>query len=46
MLGHGNAVKLFDKGYRDIVNLPSALNSYHRFFTDIAQDARRPALFH
>ena len=47
MLGHGNAVKLFfEQAYREIVHLPSALSSYRRFFTYIAQDAHRPALFH
>jgi len=46
LLGHGNAIKLFEKGYREIVHLPSALSSCHRFFTRIVSDAHRPALFH
>jgi protein-tyrosine phosphatase len=46
MLGDGKAVQLFEKGYRQIVSLPSALAAYRAFFTDIAEDAHRPALFH
>jgi protein-tyrosine phosphatase len=46
MLGGGKAVQLFEGGYREIVNLPSALSAYREFFSTIAEDAQRPALFH
>ena len=46
MLGAGKAVQMFERGYREIVSLPSALGAYREFFTAIAQDADRPALFH
>jgi protein-tyrosine phosphatase len=46
MLGGGKAVQLFERGYREIVSLPSALRAYREFFSKIAQDAHRPALFH
>jgi protein-tyrosine phosphatase len=46
MLGGGKAVQLFERGYREIVSLPSALSSYREYFTRIAQDNQRPALFH
>jgi hypothetical protein len=45
MLGEGKAVQIFERGYREIVSLPSALHAYREFFTAIAQDAHRPALF-
>jgi protein-tyrosine phosphatase len=46
MLGGGKAVQLFEGGYREIVSLPSALSAYREFFSRIAEDAQRPALFH
>ena len=46
MLGGGKAETMFDKGYREIVSLPSALDAYHRFFSDLAEERHRPALFH
>lgn len=46
MLGEGRASRLFEHGYREIVGLPSALRAYRAFFTAIAQDTGRPALFH
>jgi protein-tyrosine phosphatase len=46
MLGVGKAVVLFERGYREIVALPSALAGYRRFFEDVVQEPRRPALFH
>jgi protein-tyrosine phosphatase len=46
MLGGDKAVHLFERGCREIVSLPSALSAYREFFTAIAQDAHRPALFH
>ena len=39
-------MQIFERGYREIVSLPSALSAYREFFTAIAQDAHRPALFH
>ena len=46
MLGGGRVVPLFQRGYRDVVTLPSALRSYRQFFSDLAVEAARPALFH
>ncbi len=46
MLGDGKAVALFEHGYREIVSIPSALAGYSRFFSDLALERRRPALFH
>ena len=46
MLGDGKNVQLFEKGYREIVSLPSALAAYRAFFTAVASEANRPALFH
>jgi protein-tyrosine phosphatase len=46
MLGGGKAVALFEKGYREIVSLPSALQSYRRFFAALASEEHRPAYFH
>ena len=46
LLGGGKAVAMFEQGYREIVRLPSALDSYHRFFSDLAEEQHRPALFH
>ena len=45
-LGGGRGLELFERAYRDIVTLPSALPSYGEFFTTIADQAYRPALFH
>ena len=46
VLGGDKALQLFERGYREIVSLPSALAAYREFFTAVAQDAYRPALFH
>jgi len=46
MLGGGRGVPLFEKGYREIVSLPSALAAYKRLFSDLADNEHRPALFH
>lgn len=46
MLGGGQAIALFRRGYQEIVSLPSALRCYRRFFADLADEAVRPALFH
>ena len=46
MLGDGKAAVLFEKAYRDVVSLPSALTAYRAFFEAIARDECRPALFH
>lgn len=45
-LGHGQAVELFHDAYRHIVSSTSALEAYRRFFTDLAAEPTRPALFH
>jgi protein-tyrosine phosphatase len=36
----------FEEGYRHIIDLPSALDGYHRFFEEIAEAEHRPALIH
>ena len=46
MLGGGKAEAMFERGYRDLVSLPSALQAYRTFFDTLANDARRPLLFH
>ncbi len=46
LLGGSRATEMFEKGYREIVSLPSALASYRSFFDGIADAHRRPALFH
>lgn len=46
MLGGGRAEALLTQGYRQIVSLPSALDAYRRVFSTMAEDARRPLLFH
>ncbi len=46
MLGNGQAVPLFEWGYRKIMTLPSALAAYERLFSDLSSDEHRPALFH
>lgn len=46
LLGNGKAVALFERGYRDLVGLPSALAAYRQFFATLAVDERRPILFH
>ena len=46
MLGDGKGLKLFEAGYREIVNLPSALASYRTLFSDLANAEHRPGLFH
>jgi protein-tyrosine phosphatase len=46
MLGDGQAVPLFEQGYRKIVTLPSALAAYKRLFSDLSRDEHRPMLFH
>ena len=45
-LGDGQAARRFVDGYREFVTLPSARAAYRSFFTTIADDAQRPALFH
>jgi protein-tyrosine phosphatase len=46
MLGGGKAVALFERGYREIVSLPSARAAYRRLFSELAEEEHRPALFH
>jgi protein-tyrosine phosphatase len=45
-LGDGRAQKLFESAYRELVSLPSALTAYHGLFTQLADEAHRPALIH
>ena len=44
LLGGGKGRALFEKGYREIVTLPSV--AYHRLFSDLTHAEHRPALFH
>jgi protein-tyrosine phosphatase len=46
LLADGRSVFLFERGYRELVDLPSARTNYHRFFTGLADAANLPALFH
>ena len=46
MLSDGNSVFLFERGYRELVDLPSAHVNYRVFFEGLADAANRPALFH
>lgn len=46
MLGGGKALPLFERGYREIVTLPSALAGYKRLFSDLSRGEHRPALIH
>jgi len=46
MLAAGSSVFLFERGYRELVNLPSAHANYRTFFAGLADAANRPALFH
>ena len=46
MLGGGKAQAMFEQGYRQLVGLDSALAGYNRFFSDIAEEPNRPALYH
>jgi protein-tyrosine phosphatase len=46
MLGEGRAVTLFENAYRELVNLPSALTAYRALFTQLGDEAHRPALIH
>jgi len=46
ILGDGKAEEMFERGYRDIVGLPSALVAYRRFFATLASADSRPMLFH
>lgn len=45
-LGGGRGVELMTRAYRDIVDLPSAVSGYRRFFDDLADPRLRPVLFH
>ena len=45
-LGGGQAEAMFERGYRELVSLPSALDAYRRFFATLADTTRRPLLFH
>lgn len=46
MLGGGKAVAMFEEAYREVVDLPSALSGYNRFFSAISRRENVPALFH
>ena len=46
MLSGGKAEAMFEHGYRQLVGLDSALAGYNRFFSDIAEEPNRPALYH
>lgn len=46
LFGDGRSVQMFEGGYREIVSLPSALAAYRAFFTTMAEESSRPALFH
>ncbi len=45
-LGHERAKAIFEDAYRAIVTLPSALRGYRSLFAQLAEEPRRPALFH
>ena len=45
-LGGGKAQALFENGYRELIDLPSARAGYRQFFTDLADGHRLPAVFH
>ena len=46
MLSGGKAEAMFEHGYRQLVGLDSARAGYNRFFSEIAQEPNRPALYH
>ncbi len=46
MLGGGRGADLLQNAYRQLIQLPSARDSYSRFFTELAGEADLPALFH
>jgi protein-tyrosine phosphatase len=46
LLADGKSVFLFERGYRELVSLPSAHVNFRTFFEGIADRANRPALFH
>jgi protein-tyrosine phosphatase len=46
LLGGGKGLALFQRGYREIVGLPSADAAYHRLFLDLTHKEHQPALFH
>jgi protein-tyrosine phosphatase len=46
LLGGGKAVTLFERAYRELITLPSAVNGYREFFTDLAEPSMVPAVFH
>ena len=46
MLTSGKSVYLFERGYRELVDLPSAHENYRAVFNGVADAANRPALIH
>lgn len=45
-LGGGRAERFFIDAYREFVELPSARDAFGRFFRELAEPGRRPALVH
>ena len=45
-LGDGKAARMFAKGYADVVSLPSARQGFADMFSELADSANLPALFH
>jgi protein-tyrosine phosphatase len=46
MLGGGKGAKMMEETYPEFVTLGSALKGWPHFFSGIAQEQKRPALFH
>jgi protein-tyrosine phosphatase len=46
VIGPGGARQLMESSYAQLVTLPSARDSYHRFFRGLLGDHPTPALFH
>lgn len=46
LLGGGQAMELFENGYRQIVTLRSAVEGYGLLFSELTREENRPALFH
>jgi len=46
LLGGGNTAARFEKSFRSMVSLPSALTGHHKLFSDFAEPEHTPAVFH
>jgi protein-tyrosine phosphatase len=46
LLGDMSVTALFERTYRDVVGLPSAISAYRTMYAGIADAAARPVLFH